>query len=122
MQRHLRRPRLRLRALRRLGRYRVTNNGFPVDASGTVPDLDLGGPFVDAVEPSLRLADNELALRCASKQLLRFGYGRIEGPADQCTIDQLADDFIAADGDFRSLLKALTTTKAFLYRRVGGDS
>ncbi len=104
------------------GRYRVTDNGFPVDASGTVPDLDLGGPFVDAVELSLRLADNELALRCASKQLLRFGYGRIEGPADQCTVDQLADDFIAADGDFRSLLKALTTTEAFLYRRVGGDS
>lgn len=102
------------------GRYRVTDNGFPVDASGSVPDLDLGGPFVDAVELSLRLADNPLALQCASKQMLRFAYGRIEGPADQCTVDQLTADFIAADGDIRSLLKALTTTEAFLYRRAGG--
>ena len=103
------------------GRYRVTDNGFPVDASGTVPDLDLGGPFVDAVELSLRLADHELALQCASKQLLRFGYGRVEGPADQCTVDQLAADFIASDGDIKALLRALTTTEAFLYRRVGAD-
>lgn len=104
------------------GRYRVTDNGFPVDASGTVPDLDLGGPFADAVELSLRLADHELALQCASKQMLRFGYGRVEGPSDQCTVDQLAADFIAADGDIKSLLKALTTTEAFLYRRAGGDT
>ena len=35
-------------------------------------------------------------------------------------VDQLTADFIAADGDIRSLLKALTTTEAFLYRRAGG--
>jgi len=103
-----------------IGQYRMQDNGKTIDASGSVPDLDIGGPFVDGVELALRLADHELTLRCATKQLARFGYGRIEGPKDACTLDDLEAQFIAADGDIQSLLRALTTSEAFLYRRAGG--
>ena len=104
-----------------IGQYRLLENGKTIDASGSVPDLDIGGPFADGVELALRLADHELTLRCAAKQMARFGYGRIEGPKDACTLDDLEAQFIAADGDIQALLRALTTSEAFLYRRAGGD-
>lgn len=104
-----------------VGQYRLQDNGMPVDASGSVPDLDIGGPFADGVELALRLADSELALRCGARQMARFAYGRVEGTADACTLDTLEAGFIAADGDIQALLRAMTTTEAFLYRRVGGD-
>ncbi|HEY0138434.1 MAG TPA: DUF1592 domain-containing protein, partial [Nannocystis sp.] len=104
-----------------IGQYRLQENGKPIDASGSVPDIDIGGPFTDGVELALRLADHELTLRCTTKQMLRFGYGRVEGLKDACTIDDLAAQFTAADGDIKSLLRALTTTEAFLYRRAGGS-
>ena len=104
-----------------IGQYRLLENGKTIDASGSVPDLDIGGPFADGVELALRLADHELTLRCAAKQMARFGYGRIEGPKDTCTLDDLEAQFIAADGDIQALLRALTTSEAFLYRRAGGD-
>jgi len=103
-----------------IGQYRLQENGKPIDASGAVPDLDIGGPFADGVELALRLADNEMALTCGAKQMLRFGYGRALGTKDSCTVDDLAAQFIAADGDIKSLLRGLTTTEAFLYRRAGG--
>jgi hypothetical protein len=104
-----------------VGLYRLQDNGKPIDASGQIPDIELGGPFQDGVELALRLADSELALRCAAQQMLHFGYGRAETSADQCTVEQLQGEFIAADGDIRSLLRSLTRTEAFLYRRAGGD-
>lgn len=103
-----------------VGLYRAEDNGKPIDASGQVPDIDLGGPFDGGVELALRLADSELALRCAATQMLRFGHGRVETAADQCTLDALTADFIAADGDIQALLRSLTATEAFLYRRAGG--
>lgn len=103
-----------------VGQYRLQDNGKPIDASGEVPDIDIGGPFADGVELMLRLADDDKVLTCGAKQMLRFGYGRVEGAKDSCTVDDLAAQFIAADGDIKSLLRALTTTEAFLYRRAGG--
>ncbi len=104
-----------------VGLYRLQDNGKPIDASGQIPDLDLGGPFDGGVELALRLADSELALRCAATQMLHFGYGRAPTAADQCTTDEVQAEFIAADGDIKSLLRSLTRTEAFLYRRAGGD-
>ncbi len=104
-----------------VGLYRLQDNNKPIDASGQIPDLEFGGPFDGGVEFSLRLADNELALRCAAQQMLQFGYGRAPTRADQCTVDQLQTEFIAADGDLKTLLRSLTATEAFLYRRAGGD-
>lgn len=104
-----------------VGLYRLQDNGKPIDASGEIPDLDFGGPFDGGVELALRLADSEMALRCAALNMLRFGYGRADTAADQCTVDELQTEFIAADGDFKTLLRSLTRTEAFLYRHAGAD-
>ena len=56
---------------------------------------------------------------CIATQWFRFAYGRGETAADDCTISSLASALVAAKGDVRELLVALTQTDAFRFRRAG---
>lgn len=105
-----------------IGQWRDTDQDFPVDASGELVSTDdVDGTFYGAAELSERLASSEQVRRCVVTQWFRFGYGRGEKPADQCSLDQLNEAFEASGRNIKDLLIALTQTDAFLYRKGGAQ-
>ncbi len=108
-----------------LGRFRETQNGQAIDATGSFHStVDIDGPFEGVVDMAHRMADSTQVRDCVVKQWFRFGHGRAETEADACTLDTLSLDFEASGRDIKSLLVALTQTDAFRYRRVvapGGE-
>lgn len=104
-----------------LGRYRATENGLPVDASGEIvnasePSLD--GPFSGARELSERLATSSHAQACFITQWYRYGMGRVEQNVDLCSVRQIYDGFSASGGNLKSILLGIVTSDAFRYRSV----
>jgi hypothetical protein len=67
-----------------VGAWRTTENGFPVDTSGT---LD-GSPFVGVTELSKRMLSGDALRSCFTKQMYRFAMGT---PEDVSTAQALAD-------------------------------
>jgi hypothetical protein len=107
-----------------LGRYRTTENGLPIDASGEVliSDAQLTGTFNGAQELAARLAASNRARDCVATNWYRFALGRLEGEADRCSLDDVKRRFADSNGDFRELLVAITRSLAFRYRpAIPGD-
>lgn len=108
-----------------LGRYRTTENGLDIDASGRLVGLRetaIQGDFVGAVGLSERLAESVQAQTCFVTQWYRYGMGRVEQTEDLCSLKQLVHAFIESDGDLRQMLTSLVTTDAFRYRTWGDSS
>jgi hypothetical protein len=103
-----------------IARYRVTEGGEPIDASGELVGSDVDGEFVGAVELAHRLADSENVKRCYVKQWFRYAYGRGETEEDACSLEALETSFNEKGTDVKELLISLTQTEAFLYRKSGG--
>jgi hypothetical protein len=99
-----------------VGRYRSFENGRPVDASGSLWDTDVDGPFTGIPELTSRLLESQIVRDCVVTQWFRFAYGRGETTDDACNLRTLEDHFDASGSNIRSLLLALTQTDAFLYR------
>jgi hypothetical protein len=105
------------------GRWRDSENGVVIDASGVVNDSDVDGPFVGAIELANRLGHSGRVRACFVRQWFRFAYGRADTPSDQCTMATLTSRFAEGNANVRELLVALTQSDAFLYRpasRAGG--
>ena len=102
-----------------IGRYRETEWGLPIDASGEfISTLDIDGPYDGVVEMASTLASSEQVTRCVVQQWFRYGYGRVETDADACSMDRVELDFAASDHDVKELIIALTKTDAFRYRHA----
>jgi len=99
-----------------VGRWRDTENGKPIDATGELVVSDAQGTFDGAVELGVRLARSADAQRCYVGKWMTFAYGRRETPEDACSRQLLMEDFARSDGSVRELLVALTQTDAFLTR------
>ncbi len=99
-----------------VGRYRSFENGRAIDASGSLVDTDVDGPFTGVPELVSRLLESQQVRDCVVTQWFRFAYGRGEGADDACNLRMLEDQFDASKSNIRSLLLALTQTDAFLYR------
>ncbi len=100
------------------GRWRTTENGHVVDASGEMTaTLDADGPFVGAAALSRQLANSEQVHRCAVTQYFRFAQGRGETRADLCSLDQLYLAYEDGGRDLVSMVEQLTSTNLFRFRR-----
>ena len=102
-----------------IGRYRTTDAGEKIDATGSVADSDVPN-FEDSIDLVNKLADSEDVQRCYVKQWFRFGNGRSESKTDKCMIEKLGTGFVDEGGSIKELLVSLTQSDAFLYRRAGG--
>ncbi len=99
------------------GKWRTTENGFDVDASGELAGTDVDGAFVGVTELGQMLASSEDVAQCVSRQWFRFAYGRTESEAlDECNIETIDAAFVESGYDMRELLVSLTQTDAFLFR------
>jgi hypothetical protein len=101
-----------------IGRFRRTEGGKPVDASGELLGAgDAEGRFVGGVELAGRLARSAEVRSCVAGLWLHFAVGRPVGPADACSADTIKAEFAAAGHDVRKLLLAIVKTDAFRYGR-----
>lgn len=104
-----------------VGRWRDTDAGMPVDASGEIVGIEGGDATFDGVpELAVALADSPEVRECFVDQWFAYAHGRSADEADDCTQQTLRSAFVDADRDVRSLLVALTQTDAFRYRPAAG--
>lgn len=102
-----------------MGRYRSTEAGLPIDASGELSLTDIDGAFNGVAELAGKLAQSQQVRDCYATQWFRFAYGRGETDGDSCSIASLSSRFAQANGNIKELLVALSQTDAFLYRPAG---
>jgi hypothetical protein len=101
-----------------IGRFRRTDAGRPVDASGEIVGAgDLDGRFDGAVDLAGRLARSEQVRGCVGGLWLQFAIGRPTGPADACSTSTAMAEFAASGYDVRKLLLSIVATDAFRYGR-----
>ncbi|HEX6765011.1 MAG TPA: DUF1592 domain-containing protein [Polyangiaceae bacterium] len=105
-----------------IGRYRETENGTPVDATGYLSDTDVTGTIDGVPELAVRLTESAQVKSCMVKQWFRFTFGRGETDADACTLDRLETVFDKTHGDMRELLVALTQTDPFMHATPSPES
>jgi hypothetical protein len=103
-----------------MGRYRTSENGVPVDASGELTGTDVDGAFTGVVGLAAKLAQSANVRECYATQWFRFAYGRGENTDDACSLATLKTRFASSGGNIKELLVALTQTDAFLYRPARG--
>jgi hypothetical protein len=97
------------------GRYRDSENGVPIDASGYVHQTDVDGPIDGVPDLVRKLLASERVQSCMITQLFRYAFGRGETESDACTLDHLGRVFSETRGDLAEVLIALTQTDPFLY-------
>ena len=102
-----------------IGHWRDMEGGQPVDSSGALSGTDVDGTLDGAVMLTGDVAKSTEVEVCYATQWFRFAYGRGETTDDACNISSLASAFVAAKGDVRELVVALTQTDAFRFRRAG---
>jgi Protein of unknown function (DUF1592)/Protein of unknown function (DUF1588)/Protein of unknown function (DUF1595)/Protein of unknown function (DUF1585) len=100
-----------------IGRYRTTDGGKPVDASGALTGTDVDGPFNGVAELAAKLATSTTVETCVATQWFRYSMARAEQVADTCSLASLTKNFHDAGADLRTLPLAIVQTPAFLYRR-----
>ncbi|WP_244923753.1 DUF1592 domain-containing protein [Enhygromyxa salina] len=101
-----------------IGRYRETEWGLEIDATGQLNGTDIDGAFNGVIELAQLLASSDQVKNCVVSQWFRFGYGRIETEQDECSVDEIRAAFAASNYDIKELIVALTQTDAFRYRHA----
>ena len=97
-----------------IGRFRATEAGRPVDASG---DLD-GQTFQDPVQLAAILRRHPDVETCLVRGLWRYALGRVEAEGEEMLITKLPGSLGDGAGRFRRLLLALVESESF---RVAGQ-
>ncbi|MEE2787730.1 MAG: DUF1588 domain-containing protein [Myxococcota bacterium] len=102
-----------------MGRWRVEENGHPINATGMViATVDMDGPFEGAAQLADRLAESAQVHECIVTQVFRYAAGRGETAADACTIQQLVHRFADDGFNFKALVRAVATHTAFRMRKA----
>lgn len=97
-----------------LGRWRTTDAGQPIDASGTLPS---GAGFAGPEELKARLLDRrDEFIRHVSRKLLGFALGRQLDEFDQCVAKRTAERLAAADYRAGLLVEEIVLSHPFRFR------
>lgn len=98
-----------------IGMWRDTDNGAPVDSSGTMPD---GTEFEGPAELAGILAENPLYSRCVAEKMMTYGIGRGVEYYDEPQLELLLEELGEGFG-FRDLVTEIVLSPAFRMRRGG---
>jgi hypothetical protein len=96
-----------------IGVHRTTDNGLPVDSSGSVPAIGIDS-FNGAAALSVALADRPETKLCLARKWLRFGLGRLEDQQDETSLQALVN--VGGSGSLHDVMIALASTYAFGHR------
>lgn len=105
-----------------IGRFRTTDNGLPVDASGTLSWTDVDGDFDGAHDLARRLSESRLVLRCVAGAWYGFAHGLSPSSDDEAAIACLGDALEQHDGDLRELVVGIVRSSAFRSTQSTEDS
>ncbi|HET6584338.1 MAG TPA: DUF1592 domain-containing protein, partial [Nannocystaceae bacterium] len=100
-----------------MGRYRETDEGLTIDASG---ELD-GIPFADGSELALVLREHPDAPGCLVRKLYTFTAGRLPFPSEADALEAIEGELAADDNRFDRLLFALVTHDDFRFAHPAGS-
>jgi hypothetical protein len=100
-----------------IGRWRATDQGLTIDASG---ELD-GVYFADGAELATLLRDHPDAPMCLVRKLYTYTAGRNPFGAEKATLDALESTLAADDNRFDRLLVALVTHDDFRFANPPGS-
>jgi hypothetical protein len=106
------------------GRYRETELGKSVDASGSLEgtgDPSLDGPVKNAVELIERLAASERVEQVFVRHVFRYFVGRNETLEDGPALVQAHRAYVEGGGSMRALLASILTSPAFIQRAASGE-
>lgn len=102
-----------------IGKWRATEAGMPVDASGKIVDGgDAKGAFVGAIELSQRLAKSAHAQACFTSKWYGYAVNRPASDGDACAVEDLSKAFVASGGDMKELLVSIIKSPAFRKHRA----
>jgi hypothetical protein len=101
-----------------MGRYRETENGLPVDSSGSLLDTDVDGPFRGPAALSEKLLASAEVRACFVRQLFRFVEGRDVVAADACRLEPLVAFFAPRKRSIVELAVEMATQSAAMKRSI----
>ncbi len=98
-----------------IGKYRTTEAGKVVDASGELIAVSgNAGKFRGAGELADRLVTTGELRDCVATQWFRFAVGRREGDRDSCSVEGVRRTFAEKGGSLRELIVSIARSDAFL--------
>jgi hypothetical protein len=101
-----------------VGRYRDSEQGLAIDASGALSGGDFAGSFADVRELGQRLAASQDARGCLSRHYARFAIGGGQAGDDECLVERMTQAAALQGDSAPALLLALVTSDSFRRRRL----
>jgi hypothetical protein len=98
------------------GKYRETEGGLAIDASGSANLDGTTIAFRDATELVQALAASPETQACFARQWLRYALDRFELDADQAAVDSLVASYAKSGLDTRKLIVEITRSLPFTHR------
>ncbi|MDF3065745.1 MAG: Cellulose-binding domain protein [Polyangiaceae bacterium] len=92
------------------GRFRDTENGAPIDASGELFAGNSAGKVGNALEMMVQIAQSETARECFVTHWLEQSRRRAATPEDACALDRLKRAFAETDGNVTELMLQIATS------------
>jgi hypothetical protein len=99
-----------------VGAWRDSDQGQPIDATGTMPD---GRAFDGATQLASILKSDPSFPRCAVQKFFSYALGRVPAPYDALRMNTLFDTFSSQGFRLKTLMLALISDDAFRMRRGG---
>jgi hypothetical protein len=101
-----------------IGRWRDTDAGEPIDATGVLPGTDI--KFSNPTELAAGLQKDPRFGRCLTRKLLTFALGRGMEQVDEPALDALTQQFSKGGYRFKDLIQIISTSPLMTMR--GGNS
>jgi hypothetical protein len=103
-----------------VGRYRTSDRGQPIDASGALPD---GRKFNGGVELSSVLGKTETAAlaRTLIRRMMTFALGRELTPDDRCTIDEIFAKTEPEHFRLADIVHEIVASRQFQFQTISSD-
>ncbi len=102
-----------------VGQWREVDGGFPIDASGELPD---GTSFDGARELVRQLKTRDTFVLCVIEKMLTFALGRGLEYYDKCTVDTIHQNLRDHDLAFQTLVESIVLSESFQQRQLEGEN
>lgn len=99
-----------------VGRFRSSDNGLPIDASGVYAVNGYRTAFSDAAELVQQLGESDIAHQCYAEHWLSYLYGRLAAQSDEALLHELAARSKSENLSAKDIVRALVQSESFLTR------
>jgi hypothetical protein len=100
-----------------LGRFRIAENGLPVDSSGALTGTDVDGAFEGPANLATKLSHSQDLASCMVSHFFNFAQARDPDSNDQCVLRAWTATFAQGGGRINTLVYAYVTDKNFAFRK-----